>query len=359
MLDPSEILFMGIGKSPVCWYRCALPALAIGADWVGIASQPPGVQVVTGQVRGDSKLPNYDDYKVIIVQQVFGRAWLKQIHALKDRGIKVLYETDDYLHGVAKQAGHNWASDFTQRRLAFHESAMRVCDGIITTTDYIARRYAKFNPNVYVCPNGVDVARYQLTRPHRATTNIGWAGGTGHAKAVLPWLGAMVGVMRAKEDTCFVSIGEPKFATAVSQSLIPQRSLGIPFIPIECYPAAMTNIDIALAPAEKTTWFRGKSDLRWLEASALGIPTIADPIVYPKIKHGVTGFHADTPEKMADILTTLIDDGALRDRVGQQAREYVYSERTSDITAPAWLEVCNAAVDGSDSLHQLHRGAAL
>jgi hypothetical protein len=34
----------------------------------------------------------------------------------------------------------------------------------------------------------------------------------------------------------------------------------------------MTMLDVALAPAAKTGFYRVRSDPRWLEASSLGIP---------------------------------------------------------------------------------------
>jgi hypothetical protein len=62
----------------------------------------------------------------------------------------------------------------------------------------------------------------------------------------------------------------------------------------------MTMIDVALAPAGKTGFHRAKSDLRWLEAGALGIPVIASPELYHDIEHGVTGSHArNAPEAKA------------------------------------------------------------
>ena len=51
----------------------------------------------------------------------------------------------------------------------------------------------------------------------------------------------------------------------------------------------MSTFDVALAPSGNNNLFRGKSDLRWLEASALGIPVVGDPAVYPEIEDGITG----------------------------------------------------------------------
>ena len=70
----------------------------------------------------------------------------------------------------------------------------------------------------------------------------------------------------------------------------------------------MTLFDVAIAPSAENNQFRGKSDLRWLEASALGIPLVAHPDVYPDIEDGVTGVHASTPDEVEAALLRLIDD---------------------------------------------------
>lgn len=356
MLDRSEILFLGIGTSSVLWYRLALPAIHLGADWCGIRGTPPGVQVMTGLVRGETALPKYSDYKVVVLQEVYGRAWLLKIRQLQSQGIKVLYEIDDYIHGVSKQQ-HDFAKHFTKETVRGYEMCMRVCDGIITSTDYIARRYAKFNKRVYICHNGLDLARYNLTRPERPTVNIGWAGATGHIEALVPWVNGMLPVMRSQPDTSFVMIGgEHRVAQVVGEAVgNPERSLGIPFTTLECYPAAMCMIDIMLAPARPTGWYRGKSDLRWLEASALEIPTIGDPTVYPDIEHGVTGFHAETPEQVTELLYELVADEELRRRVGKSARDHVELHRSSEDAAMQWSEVLSAVAGGHESIHQLRR----
>ena len=70
----------------------------------------------------------------------------------------------------------------------------------------------------------------------------------------------------------------------------------------------MTLFDISFAPSAENNQFRGKSDLRWLEASALGIPLVAHPDVYPEIEDGVTGVHARTPDEVEAALLRLVDD---------------------------------------------------
>jgi glycosyltransferase involved in cell wall biosynthesis len=336
----SDVLFIGLGASAVGWYRCYLPALFLGADWIGVTNTPPDLRIVTGLVANETKLANFLDYKVIVVQQPRGGGWLRLIRDLQAQGIKVVFEVDDYLHAIRKTEDHDFRQYFNKSALEAIEMCMRVCDAVICSTPYIARRYRKFNHNIWLCRNGLDTGRYDLTRPPREMVTIGWAGATGHAAAVLPWIEATASAMLERPNTCFASIGQD-FADALAD-LFPQRTLSVPFTMVETYPAAMTLFDIALAPAGKGNFFRGKSDLRWLEAGALGIPTIADPIVYPAIEHGVNGFHAESPEEVMRLLLHLVDDPDLRLQVGEAARRYVIEHRDMKVACRQWEQVFRA-----------------
>lgn len=336
MSDSSErVLFIGAGQSAVAWYRCYLPAITLGHDWIGVAGEPPKLHYVTGLVQRETKMPRFEDYDVIVVQQPRGTGWLKLIRDLQSMGIRVLYEIDDYVHGIRSMDDHDYADYFDRDGLREMELCMRVCDALICSTEFLARRYRKFNRRTYVCPNGVDMTRYALTRPPRPTVNLGWAGATGHGRAVVAWMGSVARVLVEHDNTCFVSMGLD-FATPLSKLVPESRLIAIPFTMLECYPAAMTMIDVAIAPAGKGNFFRGKSDLRWVEAGALGIPVVADPTVYPDIEHGVNGFHASSPQEAGALLAELVADKELRTRVGAQAREDVRRDRDVRVTAGAW-----------------------
>lgn len=337
MIDPADVLFLGIAQTAVCWYRTVLPATFLEADWAGLWGEPPNLRFLAGQVKGTTQLPAFDSYKVVVIQQPRGRGWLKLIRGLQERGVKVVYEVDDYLHGIRKLEDHDYKSAYGKPELAQYELCMRVCDAMICSTEFIARRYRAYNKHVFVCENGLDLGRYQLTRPERATINIGWAGATAHAKAVQTWLPAVGQVMSEHPETTFVSIGMP-FNQALEPHF-PGRTIGVPWTIVDLYPGAMTLMDIALAPAGKSLFFRGKSDLRWLEAGALGIPLIADPTVYSKITPGVDGFHAETPQEVYQHLTDLVLDAELRISVGAAAKDYVIERRRMRVAVERWRDV--------------------
>lgn len=339
---PKDVCMIGIGTTAPCYYRIMMVAMQLGCDWAGVNGFPGRMQWATGSVRGGSIMPDLiDDYKVVVLQQPSGESWRKAIEAMQERGKKVVFEVDDYLHGINKLEDHEYAHLYDARALVQLEECMRACDALIASTEYIAHKYKKFNPNVYVCRIGIDLKRYNLTRPKRNTVNIGWSGATGHINAMRPWLNVVIAVMQQKPEVAFVSIGMP-FADAIKPHVGDDRTIMIRWCAIEQYPAAMSMFDIALAPGGGGAWHRGKSDLRWLEASALGIPIIARPSIYPEIEPGVTGFHATSPSEMAPHLMALIGDEELRLRVGAAAKEYVTEHRTIEKMAESWGDALRA-----------------
>jgi glycosyltransferase involved in cell wall biosynthesis len=335
-----KTLFLSRGSNAVAWYRCALPALALDCDWACYdKGEPPHTKFVWGRTERPLTFADVTDYDVVVLQQPRGAAWLKAIRDWQDAGIVVLFEIDDYLRAIRKMDDHAFADKFDKKAIEDMELCMRAADGVICSTSWLADRYTSLNPTTYVCRNGLDVKRYALTRPERDRVSIGWAGATGHRNGMLPWLDAVMEVMRQRDDTTFVSIGGQKFGAMIAPKVGEARVLDVPWAPFDVYPAAMTLMDVALAPAGRNNFFRGKSDLRWLEASALGIPLVADPEVYPEIEHGVTGFHASTPTEVRELLLELVADRALRERVGAAAKAHVLEHRNARVAAQQWVEV--------------------
>jgi glycosyltransferase involved in cell wall biosynthesis len=332
-----DVCFVGLGTSAVLYYRVYLPAMALGADWAGLVGEPPQHRWLTGVARGSSQMPDFSSYKVVVLQQPVGKGWLETIKGLRAQGVKVVYEVDDYLHGIKWRDDHQHRKKYDNTYLSQAEAAMKACDALIASTEWIRGNYTSFNKRAYMCRNGLDLKRYAMTRPKRESINIGWAGSTGHIKTVIPWLQAVSAIMEMNPRVCFISIGE-RFATAFEDRFGKERAMTLPWMQVEQYPAAMTMFDIALAPGGQGGWWRGKSDLRWLEASALGIPTIANPEVYPEIEDGVTGLHATTRNEAFEKLLLLIGEEQLRDSIGARAKEYVSEHRAIEVMAEQWRE---------------------
>jgi len=339
MTDIPKTVFLGLGASVVSYYRCFLPAIALDAEYATWGSTADDKVVLTGGLGSPppslDDLPNYD---VVVIQYANGKAWLKLIRELQANGVKVLGEIDDYIQGARKNKTHELSDKFGIDRIRDLEMGMRAVDGMICSTAFLARRYRSFNDHTWECRNGIDLKRYAWNRPERKGITLGWAGGVGHKASLARWEPAIRNVMRARPEVRFVSVGHPAAAAFVKE-FGHERAIAYPSAQIETYPASMTLFDIAFAPSAENNQFRGKSDLRWLEASALGIPLVAHPDVYPDIEDGVTGVHARTPEEAEAALLRLVDDAAERERIGRAAHEEVTEHRRIQVAAESWADV--------------------
>jgi glycosyltransferase involved in cell wall biosynthesis len=343
MSDFPHTLFLARGSAGIAWYRCVLPASALGADWAGALGRPPELRFVSGVAEREMSLAALGEYEVVVLQQPVGEGWFKEIRELQRRGVTVLYEIDDYMHAVRKIDSHELKDNFDREWVASAELNMRIADGVICSTEFLARRYRKFNERIWVCPNGIDLKRYAYARREREHVTIGWAGGVGHVASVTPWLPAVAAVLRARPEARFTTVGS-NFAGELVEEFGAERCRALPFAPIEVYPASVSTFDVALAPSGNNNLFRGKSDLRWLEASALRIPVVGDPSVYPEIEDRVTGMAATNVAEAEAALLALVDDAALRTRLGDAAHAHVLEHRRIEVAAQRWAEVLREAV---------------
>ncbi len=93
-------------------------------------------------------------------------------------------------------------------------------------------------------------------------------------------------------------------------------------VPIDGLPAEMARFDIAICPLEAGNPFvEAKSEIKFVDAALASVPLVASPTgPYRRtIAHGETGFLADGEDEWHDTLLALVDDEALRHRVGRAA----------------------------------------
>lgn len=333
-----NVAFVTNARAVVGWYRGALPALYSGADWFGVSGDDP--RIVASQVTKRSWPDQCHEYDVVVWQQPLSPSHRAMIRELREAGVKVIIEVDDYLHGVAKMNDHDFRDrpEFGKKSMEDFERMMSVCDGLIVSTQYLHDKYARFNEKAFVCLNGLDLGRYEKTRTPHQTVNLGWAGATGHTNSFQRVAQAIHETLVDNPSTTFISIGQD-FAAAYSSlkdDAQRERTMSLPWSSLEIYPNALACFDIALAPARNTGWYRAKSALRFYEAAALGIPTIGDPLVYGEINHGVDGFLVESDEDWRDYMELLVNDHDLRLRMGLAARARAWSEFDMNVRVKQW-----------------------
>jgi glycosyltransferase involved in cell wall biosynthesis len=111
----------------------------------------------------------------------------------------------------------------------------------------------------------------------------------------------------------------------------------------------LQEMDVGLMPLPDDEWTRGKCGFKGLLSMAMGAATVMSPVGVNTeiVRHGENGFLAATEDEWVELLCRLVDDAALRARVGQAGRQTVvdrYSVRRWEETLAALL---TAAVAGS------------
>jgi glycosyltransferase involved in cell wall biosynthesis len=106
------------------------------------------------------------------------------------------------------------------------------------------------------------------------------------------------------------------------------------FVPWQDLPGLLTycRVDINLAPLDTNRPFmHAKSEVKFLEAAAVGIPTIASPAAgfAEGVRSGTDCLLASSPGVWERLLTDLIEDPARRTQIGAAARESVHARGTS------------------------------
>ena len=99
--------------------------------------------------------------------------------------------------------------------------------------------------------------------------------------------------------------------------------------------------DIALAPLRDTPFNRCKSDIKFLDYSAIGAAGIFSRVrpYEASVRHRQTGWLAEnTPEAWQAALVELINNRPEREQLARNATDYLFSQRTLAVCAPLWVE---------------------
>ena len=222
-------------------------------------------------------------------------------------------------------------------------------DLLTCTTKDLAHKLIKHSGRqdaIAVLPNLIDFDLWKPQKPNdTGKLRIAWQGGSSHYR---DW--SMI-------DEALVEIQKDyPFTLVVAGQLFKGKTKGIKkieYIPwhddIRTYPLTMRDLkaDIGLIPLEDNGFNQGKSALKWMEYSALGIPSVAsDATPYKEvIKHGKTGLLAkNTTESWYDNLKELIEDEQLRKNIANKATARVKLKWSTD-RAVEWYTAYKTILD--------------
>jgi len=267
-----------------------------------------------------SRLNEDTDGADVFVGQIVGGSNQGIVHAWwrdKFRQCATVYEIDDDLFEI-EQWNPAWQVYGEPLNLNSIRHCIEASSAVTVSTDVLAERISKINPNVYVLKNCIDESMLKMERTQRDRLTIGWAGGESHMRDIEECAYGIKRIMQWHKDVDLHIVGaDLRF---LINSPRPIRWTKFSTDVTGWYSAI--DFDIGLAPLVPTVFAAAKSHIKALEYAALGIPVIAsDAEPYREfVIHGVTGFLVKHNHEWSKRLNELINDEDMRAEMGANAR---------------------------------------
>ncbi|MBI3448239.1 MAG: glycosyltransferase family 4 protein [Acidobacteria bacterium] len=326
-----KVLFIASDTGGCGYARCRLPALGL-SELGGFEAK------ATARLAWDDLI----HHDVLVWSRQHRRELVRYRKFARGMGKILVFDIDDHLHDLPSWSPAARAYPKGGPELRGLEEWMRSCDALTVSTPPLARAYGDFNRSVAVLPNSIDLDAWRPAPAAHRGIRVGWVGSTTHRKDLEIVKPALLKLLRRFPDVTLVMMG---YDGDFQKAGIPLEYH--PFVPIDEYPSklASLSIDIALAPLSPHRFNTYKSNIKFLEYSALAVPCVASPVEpYLTIRDGETGFLAGSEAEWIEKIGALVEDAALRRRIGEAAREFVASSFDVRRTAHRWGDFFRALV---------------
>lgn len=362
MIDRVRVVVVPADETGCGTYRLIHPARAVQTarpGWQVEVYRPNQIQLrhdTKGRLTGLRGLPDPARIDLLVMQRVGTQVATQFLAWASRNGIATALDVDDAMWAIDR---HNkaYATWNSRNPLGLHwrhlDAAAETVDLVTVTTPALARHYGGHG-RVEILPNhvprtAVEVPSIRDEYDPRAT--IGWMGYTTTHPRDLRVVGTAVADVLDQVDGLARVIGD---ATGAARDWGLDTARCVKDGPYRLGPdlyTAMTACDVAVVPAEDNTFTRGKSWLKALEYSAVGVPVIASPTPANRALAGeIPILLAETPDEWRSHLTWLLTDPEEARRRGTEARKLVERDWLVDDAGELWAAAWERAISRRRSL---------
>jgi SAM-dependent methyltransferase len=306
-----------------------LRALRTDSSVLGMIAAEPDLQAI---------LPEYAKIAILHRPLLIGEGGLDRVKALIAKGYVVVSEFDDHPVFMASRGVQ------MDQVLTF-----KAVHAVQTSTPALAEVLGAENPEIGMFPNGIfelpEIRNFK--NPDQLTL---FFGALNRGEDWAPLLPALNEVARAVGSRLkFSVVHDQGFFDALES---PHKS----FVPTCDYPAYMNLLaeaDIAFMPLEDNVFNRAKSDLKFIEASACRVVSLASSVVYAEsIEDGKTGLIFRNPMEMRAHLLRLLAYPEASRKIADAARNYVAQKRMLAYQAAERLAWYRSLWERRDALNE-------
>lgn len=283
----------------------------------------------------------------------------------KLRRVPIIFDTDDLVWDERERAYNFLDSHYPPdvvakilRGTGRLRAMMRLADAFVFSTPFLAEQARLlFHQPMYVNMNALSHEQVALStaawQHNRRTMNAAQAIGTQHTT-----IGYFSGQARVHdEDVASVApaltrildryqharlriVGGLELPRELSQPPYQNRIEQLPAVDWRALPQQIADVDINIAPLLDNPQRRSKSAVKYLEAAAVGVPTVASRLEpYAPIRHGVTGMLAWTADEWVASLSRLVESVDERQQIGAAARNDVLKNHTTSARSIAFAAI--------------------
>lgn len=285
------------------------------------------------------------EYNTIHVQRLCDWESFYVLERLKKAGKRIVYDIDDDIFNIPKD--HPASRLIGRDELIAATACMNLADEIVASTNPLAEIiFSVTGRKPLVIPNAVDMSDGWTPTPFTgspdAIKRIFWQGGNTHGEDWRVCADAVDAILGERQDVRVVILG---FLPPIVMELLQKpnwrgRVEFLEFSSTETYSQMMRHIraEVGIAPLVDTRFNRSKSNLKFLEYTAVGIPTVASSLnpYSDTIENGVDGFLVKTSQEWFSSITLMLDDKRKRLATLEAARRKVREQYDIGKTAAIW-----------------------
>lgn len=333
--------------------RCLLPQ--IHNSWNGSTISLSGDKKTNEQIYEEAMLAD-----VIVFQRPTEIEKVKVVKLLQQAGKKVVFDNDDtYKPNTGVPTNMERVNERIGNKLVDMnsniEGFIKQADLVTTTTEFLAKEYRKLNKNVAVIPNQIDPFNYdEPLRNKGKKIRVGLVGSVSSNDDYLHIIDTL-DYLKERDDVEIVVFGLPdkddprvKVVREIYKKEIEfwdkyadERQ---PFVKMSHYFKTLNELrlDLMLIPRQESYFNKCKSNIKFLEASMLEVPVIAQSFTskdspYEELD-GKIGFKVMTGDSWIPTVKKLLDDKELRLNTGKLANEYVLEHYNIENNYKLWLD---------------------
>ena len=259
-------------------------------------------------------------------------------------GAKIIIDLDDDVSNINEDHPDYQA---LKKREDMRIRMVKMADHLVVSTEEIKESVKHLNPYITVIPNAIDPEVWKVKKKKKiGRIKIGWMSSGSHLSDVSIIQPVMDEILAKYPDVEFHFAGITWDETKQGRFYHHVGTRGVGKFP-QFY--ENLGIDISIAPLKDTHFNRCKSNIKWMEAAMLGIPTVASDVrPYHDIKHGKTGYLASSTTQWVKYLSLFIENKELRERIGQQAKQEVLDHWTIDKFLPLYENLFKKILETKD-----------